>query len=180
MHMRHSSASLSSLLPATTFAFDVSYSAPTQCNSFQTAWDDSHFLYKLLILPLALDDRPVNLDRSSLLAPLHDSQTKTPNYTLNVLPFKSGAQFVLAMDYAFSPPDTRIKIAHKIWSIIAAGAGAGGVLIYILDPNSGRLVEFELPVYRSRVTLEQQPSTKVSCICGFHLPCILGFFTLRL
>ena len=109
-------------LPATTFAFDVSYSAPTQCSSFQIAWDDSHFLYNLFILPL--DDRPVYLDPFSLLAPVHDTRTKTFNYTLDVLPLKSGTQFVLAIDYgsgalSFSPPDTRIKIAHKIWRMFS-------------------------------------------------------------
>ena len=58
------------------------------------------FLYKLFILQL--DDRLVILDCFSLLAPLHDTQTKTPNSNLNVLPLKSGTQFVLAMDYASS------------------------------------------------------------------------------
>ena len=104
-------------LPATTFAsLNVSYSAPTQCNSFQIAWDDSHFLYNLFILPL--DDRPVHLDPFSLLAPVHDTKTKTSNYTLDVLPLKSGTQFILAIPYASGAlllpcRDTRIKIAHN-------------------------------------------------------------------
>ena len=98
-------------LPATTFAsLHVSYSAPTQCSSFQIAWDDSHFLHKMFILPLALDNRPVNLDRFSLLAPLHDTQTRTSNYTLNVLPLKSGTQFVLAMDYASGALSSPLQI----------------------------------------------------------------------
>ena len=81
-------------LPATTLAFNVSISAPTQCSPFNITWDDSVSLFNLYILPF--NDIPVVADDQSLI---HDNITKTYNYTVNELPLKNGTQFIVVLDY---------------------------------------------------------------------------------
>ena len=81
-------------LPTITIAVDVSHSTPTQCGPFQVIWNDSVLYPSLFILPL--DDQPVNVDNRSIV---HDTQTKTYNYTLNELPLKTGTKFVVTLDY---------------------------------------------------------------------------------
>ena len=90
-------------LPVITVAISVSHSPPTQCGPFQVIWDDPVLTASMYILPL--DDRPVNVDNRSIV---HNTQTKTYNYTLNRLPLKTGTQFVVVLDYGsgalFSSP----------------------------------------------------------------------------
>ena len=121
-------------LPATTFAFNVSYSAPTQCGPFQIIWDDSVSSSSLFILPF--NDHPVNVDSLSVV---HDTQTKTYNYTLNKLPLKTGAQFIVAMDYSFgalllSPPNTRYQSAHILLAhVLLIDATTVGVYVSLIQ-----------------------------------------------
>ena len=84
-------------LPTITIAVSISHS--TQCGPFRVTWDDSVSSSSLYILPL--NDRPVNVENGSIV---HDTQTKTYNYTLNKLPLKTGTEFVVGLDYGSGAP----------------------------------------------------------------------------
>ena len=98
---------LSSLV--TTMPVTPVYPPATQCGSFTVNWAGSNVTtglpFSLLILPLDAPPTISKLSNSSF-----DATTKTRIYTLDKLPLKSGAQFVVAMDDGYgvfvSTPDT--------------------------------------------------------------------------
>lgn len=84
-------------LPAAAAAFTPFYSSTTQCGPFTVTWGASNVTtgppFVLLILPLDAPPIIVGLPNSAF-----DPTTKTGKYTLDKLPLKSAAQFIVTMD----------------------------------------------------------------------------------
>lgn len=93
-------------LPAAAVAFNISYSAPTQCGPFNVTWEDGATITTLRILPFDAQAIVINMGIDAA----HDKIAKTYTYTVDNLPLGSGTQFVAAADYAFSTPFS----AHSI------------------------------------------------------------------
>lgn len=155
----------------TTTAFDASNSAPTQCGPLHLAWDDSYILFNIMVLPF--DARPIIIDGLGLITALHDKQAKTFNYTLNNLPLKSGTQFVVAADYGFgallfSAPKHGLLTQYHSSGLCSYNSWRSWGCIRIFDPNSRRLVEFNLRFHRSsradEFVLRAQPTHPVAML----------------
>ena len=116
----------------TTAAFTPSYSPTTQCGSFTVNWTASNGTtgppFVLLILPLDAPPTILKLPDSSF-----DATTKTGKYTLDKLPLKSGAQFVVSMDDGYGVfvlvprPSTFRPLTQPSRPLLPTGRGTGGV-----------------------------------------------------
>ena len=121
-------ALLSSLV--TTAAFTPLYSPATQCGSFTVSWAGSNVTtgppFILLVLPLDASPTILKLPDSSF-----DATTKTGKYTLDKLPLKSGAQFIVTMDDGYgmlvSNPETFRPLTRPSRPLLLTGRGTGGV-----------------------------------------------------
>ena len=118
-------------LPPSTFAFNPSFSAGTQCSPFGVTWTWSNTTdgppFVLLILPF--DDQPTILE---LPNSTFDAATNTGSYTLDKLPLRSGAQYITSMQYgdgAHFSCSIRFQSAHPtlMVSILTIDRNNGGV-----------------------------------------------------
>lgn len=86
-----------------TVGFSPLYSPAAQCAPFTVTWPGSNVTtgppFELLILPFDAPPAIFKLPDSS-----YDATTKTGRYTLDKLPMKSGAQFVVSMDDGYGTP----------------------------------------------------------------------------
>jgi len=115
---------------AATVGFTPFYSPTTQCGPFTVNWGASNVTtgppFILLILPFDAPAAILKLPDSSF-----DATTKTGKYTLDKLPLKSGAQFVVTMDDGYgmcvSPPIRLGALTRPSGPHLPTGRGTGGV-----------------------------------------------------